>query len=322
MSGLKKNTNSKISNIPLKVKNIIGKKYGKLTVMSFVKVLNGDSRWLCKCDCGNMKELYGYNIKNGSTISCGCVSKKVVAETLRDMSLLGKTIGYLSVIEFAGKDSGNNLKWKVKCINCNKEKFVIAPNLKKKRPIQCSCIPRKYSKINYKDMSGKTFGYLKVLSFAGTNNKQDALWNVMCSNCGNKKIILGSSLRRNKNGVVSCGCLKESYVAIECKKYFKKKHNAICEYNELRNPKTNYFLPYDIFIPNKKIYIEIQGEQHKKFIKMWTSTKKEFEDLKRRDLLKKKHAEENGYYIAVDILKYRTPEKAISFIENILENIL
>lgn len=49
------------------------KKFGKLTV---VKKLQPNARghimWLCKCDCGNNKEVEAGNLKSLNTISCGC----------------------------------------------------------------------------------------------------------------------------------------------------------------------------------------------------------------------------------------------------------
>lgn len=56
--------------------NEIGNKYGKLTVVDFAKNPSldkkGNARWLCKCDCGNTKEIIGYNLRGGHSKSCGC----------------------------------------------------------------------------------------------------------------------------------------------------------------------------------------------------------------------------------------------------------
>lgn len=54
--------------------NIIGKKYGKLTVLEYV----GNSKWLCKCDCGNTKIISGQDFKSGRTQSCGCLHKELL----------------------------------------------------------------------------------------------------------------------------------------------------------------------------------------------------------------------------------------------------
>lgn len=55
--------------------NIIGKKFHRLTVLSRIKRY-GDSRWLCKCDCGNTTTALGYNLKNGAVKSCGCLQRE------------------------------------------------------------------------------------------------------------------------------------------------------------------------------------------------------------------------------------------------------
>lgn len=56
-----------------KIKNIRGNKYGKLTVISFVDVKNKKARWLCKCDCGSIVEVYGIDLRSNNTRSCGCL---------------------------------------------------------------------------------------------------------------------------------------------------------------------------------------------------------------------------------------------------------
>ena len=58
----------------------LGKKFGRLTVIGFRRVENGENHawaWDCKCDCGNI--VYGIrprNIKSGQTASCGCLKEE------------------------------------------------------------------------------------------------------------------------------------------------------------------------------------------------------------------------------------------------------
>lgn len=40
------------------------------------KVLGKKSKWLCRCDCGNYKEVYAYQLITGKTKSCGCLEKE------------------------------------------------------------------------------------------------------------------------------------------------------------------------------------------------------------------------------------------------------
>jgi len=49
----------------------IGKKYGKLVITN-VKRVNTRAIAMCKCECGNTKDIMIQNLKSGATTSCGC----------------------------------------------------------------------------------------------------------------------------------------------------------------------------------------------------------------------------------------------------------
>ena len=72
--------------------DLVGQKYGKLTVLSYAgKKPSGKNQnktmWLCKCECGNQKIVAGAELRNGNTISCGCVHKKMVGDINRKHNL-------------------------------------------------------------------------------------------------------------------------------------------------------------------------------------------------------------------------------------------
>lgn len=58
--------------------DIIGRKYGRLTVVDCYKVDN--KKWICKCDCdcGNKTEVLKYNIMQGKVKSCGCLRTETI----------------------------------------------------------------------------------------------------------------------------------------------------------------------------------------------------------------------------------------------------
>lgn len=60
------------------VKDLVGQKFGKLTVVSFVEVKNGKSHWLCVCDCNgtNTKVINARSLHLKSAKSCGCLLKE------------------------------------------------------------------------------------------------------------------------------------------------------------------------------------------------------------------------------------------------------
>lgn len=59
------------------MKDITGKKYGRLTVVRpAFKDGRGEWHWECLCDCGNYKTVTGNKLRSGNTQSCGCLQKE------------------------------------------------------------------------------------------------------------------------------------------------------------------------------------------------------------------------------------------------------
>lgn len=58
--------------------NLVGQKFGKLTVLKRTENAKNRaaSRWLCKCDCGKEKIIRSDSLRNGNTQSCGCFKSK------------------------------------------------------------------------------------------------------------------------------------------------------------------------------------------------------------------------------------------------------
>lgn len=54
-------------------KDICGKRFGKLVVIENLGTKSNKHRlWLCKCDCGNTKNVYHTHLVRGLTKTCGC----------------------------------------------------------------------------------------------------------------------------------------------------------------------------------------------------------------------------------------------------------
>lgn len=54
--------------------DLVGKRFGRLLVTSEAseRSKGGDMRWVCRCDCGKVKEFFGGNLRHGASTSCGC----------------------------------------------------------------------------------------------------------------------------------------------------------------------------------------------------------------------------------------------------------
>lgn len=56
--------------------DLTGQRFGRLKVINRYKSLNGYTRWLCQCDCGEKTIVHSDSLKSGNTKSCGCISKE------------------------------------------------------------------------------------------------------------------------------------------------------------------------------------------------------------------------------------------------------
>lgn len=83
--------------------NIIGKKYGSLTVLSdagfrcFGKNNVKKPLWNCRCDCGNKTTATGESLRTGNKQSCGCLKKKA---QLKSHFIHGMTMGGNRIREY------------------------------------------------------------------------------------------------------------------------------------------------------------------------------------------------------------------------------
>lgn len=52
--------------------NLLHQRFGRLLVIQEGKIYRGNVKWICKCDCGDVKSILGFNLTGGKTKSCGC----------------------------------------------------------------------------------------------------------------------------------------------------------------------------------------------------------------------------------------------------------
>ena len=124
-------------------KNLIGEKFGELTVISKSenRASNGGVYWLCKCSCGCQKEILGQSLKNGKTISCGHIGKEnlLKGRGLNFKDLTGQVFGKLTVIKRIEnkiyKDK-EYVQWRCLC-ECGNYTEVISDNLKSGNTQSC-----------------------------------------------------------------------------------------------------------------------------------------------------------------------------------------
>lgn len=63
--------------------SFIGKKKNFLTVIGLTKLENGHKAFICKCDCGKIKQYECTHWNKGIVKSCGCLQKELLSESNR-----------------------------------------------------------------------------------------------------------------------------------------------------------------------------------------------------------------------------------------------
>ena len=66
----------------MKVLDLTGQKFNRLTVIKRVENKGKNPMWLCRCDCGNETIVRGSHLTNNKIKSCGCYNKEVASKRL------------------------------------------------------------------------------------------------------------------------------------------------------------------------------------------------------------------------------------------------
>lgn len=302
-----------------KFENLENRIFGKWKVLRFDARKNKKIYWVCECQCENktIKSILGSNLKGGRTNSCGC-EMYIMASKKRTIDLTDRRFGRLVVLgRFSKVGEFKKIKWLCEC-DCGNFKITTRDSLYGNCN-SCGCINReKLNERNSKDIKNQRFGLLVAKKIVGKDKNNQYIWECLCD-CGNiTKARTNALIVKNKS---SCGCLTESLIAHELKKYYKTTLDAEIEYSIFINPKTKYPLPFDIYLKKENVFIEVNGKQHYVFMKNWHKTLDKFEYEKERDRMKRKYARKNGKYIEIDLRKIKSTEEAIAKIDLFLQKI-
>lgn len=242
-------------------KNLVGNKYGLLTVLSETNQRKQNSvLWECQCECGNICFVTTIDLTHGRVSSCGCLTHQPRAE-----DLLGQKFGKLVVIKKIDgeKDINRSQIWLCKC-DCGNEIRVPAYRLKNGGTKSCGCLQKEKTKqTGFKrqlNIIGEQYGLLTVIKKMPTKDYK-SMWLCRCS-CNNELVVSGRDLRRQH--IFSCGCLKKSYGEHVISKILEENNILYTRNYHFDNCKfldTGYYAYFDFYIDEKYV-VEYDGEQH------------------------------------------------------------
>ena len=303
--------------------DLIGQRFGRLTVVGFAGFRNRTGVWNCKCDCGNTVEVRTGDLKSGNTKSCGCLREENRSKIRNDLT--GMTFGRLTVERLASVPDKRGIYWHCKC-SCGNEVDVWSANLVNGTTKSCGCLQKEAAAAaNSDDLTGKQFGFLTALyktkSHITSGGNSIAVWHCRCI-CGNETDVSAGNLVNGNTQ--SCGCLTRSRSETWVDEIL---HDLGVNYDkQVKYPNLkgvgDYPLSYDfgIFDDGKMLFlIECQGQQHYAPVEYFGGDVK-FATQILHDGLKKEYADEVLQVPIIEIPYWiRTKEDIYAFLEPVLK---
>lgn len=280
--------------------DLVGNKYGYLTVVQYDKKENDHIFWQCQCDCGTIKSIRGNDLKSGKIVSCGCLGKtkriqgrKKYLEDRKNnpkpyKDLTGQQFNRLTVVKY-NKEATLQAKdgycyWDCKC-QCGNTITVKTTNLTTGHTKSCGCLISEnakkqwYNNIvskniqNYTiDLTGQRFGKLVVSSYnqMKSGKGKGSFWDCKCD-CGKNTTVSYDSLVRG--ATQSCGCLgnsKGEYLISQLLSKNNINYKQEVTFSDLKDKKSLRF-DFGIYDDNDNLIklIEYDGRQHTDKTSIW-----------------------------------------------------
>jgi|GEM_PF-218872 len=178
------------------------------------------AKWICRCECGREKSVFGSSLRSGDSRSCGCLltafNKRQTQERRSDLS--GQKFGRYTVLRHdteTVKNGGRMPNYICQCDCGSPVRSVSRQALVKGDAKSCGCLHKEIVSNAAHDLSGLVFGRLTVIDRADVVKRrrgQGAKWNCQCE-CGKTKTVGAAALK--SGATQSCGCLqRENFLRI------------------------------------------------------------------------------------------------------------
>lgn len=111
--------------------DLTGTRFGKLIVLGRKE---GDTAWLCQCDCGNICEKPTGQLNAGTAMSCGCSWRQPAVHE-------GERYGRLTALRATEQREARSVVWECQC-DCGVTTMVRATMLTSGHTTSCGCVKR------------------------------------------------------------------------------------------------------------------------------------------------------------------------------------
>ncbi len=176
--------------------SIIGKRFGKLTVVSFLEMRKYASFFNCLCDCGKTTVVMRGNLMKKNTLSCGCYNKQRINETCF-VDRTGQKFNRLTFVKFI-EVKNKTTYWEVKC-DCGFIKTISSSGVVSGKIISCGCYRNQILR------SPKTHG--------GSHDTLYGLWRGIIQRCTDKNCKIYKHY--GGRGISICNEWKNDYLVFK-----------------------------------------------------------------------------------------------------------
>lgn len=300
-------------------KNMVGNKYGELTVLEVMYKKQGNRnipKCKCACSCGNIiEDVDGYNLRKENVLHhCGCKKKEIVYKAV-GTEVDGMKFGRLTVIESLLGESP--IKLRCKC-DCGNEYIGVKRDITSGHTRSCGCLlPDKMAEIS-------TVDYTKVKNDYGVEFIEQAYkvnnqwrWKCKCPLCENYFYVLPAKVINGST--TSCGCLKQSSGEKMIKNFLEENNIDYVPQYSFDDCVYENKLKFDFAITKNNsvlCLIEYNGKQHYEPIDFFGG-EKNFKKQQERDKIKINYCKNNN--IPLHIIPYTyTNEEVINKLSQII----
>ena len=214
----------------------------------------------------------------------------------RKIDLTGKTFGRLKVIkEHPERTSQGSIQWECEC-DCGNITIVSGDNLRRNHTLSCGCLQKESAQKRVVDLTGKTFGKLKVIKKIDNPlvKNRHSYWLCECE-CGTQNLIIdGENLKSGRTS--SCGCLgrsKGEYIISQLLQsngilFEREKTFNTCIFDSGKKAR------FDFYLPEYNLLIEFDGFQHYRFTGYEWNTEENYLKTIEHDNIKNQWCQENN----------------------------
>jgi hypothetical protein len=202
--------------------SLIGRTFGKLTVVEKIGKSDSGIVWGCQCECGKRVVVPTGHLTSGNNLSCGCHKSALLKDKhKKENDISHQQFDHLFVL--SSSEVFNSQRYWLCLCDCGQYTKATTGQLKSGHRTSCGC----QTIIKTVDLVGQKFTRMTVIEKLPKIPKRQNYYKCICD-CGKERVVSAALLLQNKTK--SCGCWKSEQTSKMFRKHGKagtKEYSAI-----------------------------------------------------------------------------------------------